>query len=161
MPQFDIANFAPQLVWLAIFFAVLYFGIVRPTLPKIDRVVTQRESAVGADLSAAEQAKSQADTTRAAYEQEIATARAQAQAQVAEAKAATARQIEAKLKSLGQELDAKTAAAQAQVDEARRAALADMSRVAEESASAIVERLIGRAPAEAEVRTAVAAAQGA
>jgi F-type H+-transporting ATPase subunit b len=61
MPQFDLANFVPQLVWLTIFFAVLYFGIVRLTLPKLAKTMDAREGQVANDIATAERAKGEAD----------------------------------------------------------------------------------------------------
>ena len=58
MPQFDSATWLPQLAWLAAIFAVLYFVVIRPTLPKVGRVIDERESRVAADLDAAVAASS-------------------------------------------------------------------------------------------------------
>ncbi len=159
MPQFDLANFVPQLAWLALFFAILYFAIVRPTLPKLDRVTDERESRVSTDLGAAESAKATADMTRESYEKAIAAAHSEAQAEVAAAKAGSARELETRLKALSADLDAKDAAAQAQIGAARQSALAEIDRVAGEAASAIVERLTGRAPKATELASALTAAQ--
>ncbi|MFS2111894.1 hypothetical protein ACCC88_19540, partial [Sphingomonas sp. Sphisp140] len=75
MPQFDFANvFLPQLVWLAIFFAVLYFAVVLPTLPKLGRTMQAREDQVTGDLDAAEAAKASADKLAADYEAGVAEA---------------------------------------------------------------------------------------
>ena len=106
MPQFDPANFLPQLAWLAAIFAVLYFVVVRPTLPKVGRVIDEREGVVSADLTAAETAKAEADTIRRRYDDGMATARAGAQASVAEARADSARTVEAQMKDLAGRLDA-------------------------------------------------------
>lgn len=56
MPQFEVANFIPQIAWLVLAFAVLYFGIVGATLPKLARTVTAREDKVSGDIIAAERA---------------------------------------------------------------------------------------------------------
>ena len=43
MPQFEFGTvFIPQLFWLAVFFVVLYFGIVRLTLPRLGKVMDER-----------------------------------------------------------------------------------------------------------------------
>ena len=158
MPQFQLENFIPQLAWLALFFVILYFGIVRATLPRISRVIDEREATVEADLSTAEGAKGEANSIRSAYEQEIAGARGQAQAAVAEAKSRTARAIEERLAKVNAEIEEKTGAAQAAIGAQREAAMGEVARIAEGAAGEIVERLIGRAAAQDDVKQAVGAA---
>lgn len=157
MPQFDLANFVPQLAWLALFFAILYFGIVRTTLPKLGRVIDEREATVTGDIATAETAKVEADSIRAAYETGIAEAQARAQAAVADAKARAARDSEARLAVVAGELDARAAEAQAAIAAARGNALGEIERIAGDAASDIVERLTGARPDAAAVSAAVAA----
>ena len=79
MPQFDFANVTwPQLAWLALFFVVLYFGVVRMTLPKLGKVMEQREDKITGDLSAAQAAKETADQVDARYHAEMDASREQA-----------------------------------------------------------------------------------
>lgn len=157
MPQFDLANFVPQLAWLALFFAILYFGIVQTTLPRLGRVIDQREATVTGDIATAETAKAEADSIRAAYETGIAEAQARAQAAVADAKARATRDTEARLAVVSGELDVRAAEAQAAIAAARDNALGEIERIAGDAASDIVERLTGVRPAAAAVEAAIAA----
>ena len=62
MPQFEFATvLVPQLFWLAVIFAVLYFGVIRLTLPKLGRVMESREAKVTGDLDSAAHAKAERD----------------------------------------------------------------------------------------------------
>jgi len=158
MPQFDLANFVPQLAWLTVFFLILYFGIIKATLPKIGRVVDERERTVGDDLSTAANAKTDADRIRADYEAAIAEAQAKAQQSVGEAKGEAGRSTEARLAELGRELEARIGEAQAGIVRAREGATAEIERIATEAAAEIVARLTGDKPAEGEVATAVSSA---
>lgn len=146
MPQFELANALPQIVWLAVIFAVLYLTLAHGALPRVEKVVRQRATLIGNDLAAAERAKGEAETTISAYEEKLAAARAQALKATAEAKAATARETEAKLKALDAGLADKSAAASARLDAARAEALAGLDAVAAEATADIVERLTGRRP---------------
>lgn len=160
MPQFQLDNFLPQLAWLALFFIILYFGVVKLTLPRIGRVMDEREQAVEGDLSTAEAARADAERIRADYAEGIAQAQAQAQGQVAEAKSKVGQKIEKKLAKLNAELDEKLAAAQASIAASRDSAMAEVDRIASEAASEIVERLTGARPTEADLAKALAAAGG-
>jgi F-type H+-transporting ATPase subunit b len=151
VPQFLPANFLPQLVWLGLIFAVLYFLVIRPTLPKVGKVIDEREGRVSSDIAAAEQAKGEADSIRHAYDAAMAEARAKAQASVGEARSAAGRAVEERMKALAATLDARQDEANSRVEAARTAARAQLDATAAEMTSELVERLTGLkvAPAEA------------
>jgi F-type H+-transporting ATPase subunit b len=160
MPQFNFANFVPQLAWLAVFFVILYFGIVRATLPRIGRLVDERENKVAGDISAAELAKTESDGVTRAYEAEIAEAHAAAQAAIAEAKAQAIRDSEKRLGEAAHEIEMRAAKAALGLETARAAAVVEIEKIAAEAAAEIVGRLSGRKPDETEARAAVVAAMG-
>jgi F-type H+-transporting ATPase subunit b len=160
MPQFEFSTFLPQMVWLAIFFAVLYFGVVRLTLPKVGRVIEAREDQVSGDLSAAQGAKAESDRMAADYDAGVAAAQDAARTRVTEARAAATQAIEAKLKVANAAVEAKSAKAQAELDAARSSALAEVESVAADAAADIVERLTGKRPADPVAAVAARAALG-
>jgi len=157
MPQFDPSNFLPQMFWLAIAFAILYFGVVRLTLPKIGKVVDERASIIAADLAAADVAHTAAGNTGAAYDAVLAKSREAATSVVNEAKAVTVRENEARLAALDAELNARLASADIRISDARAKALGEIEAAASEAAADVVERLTGVRPGELEARAAVAA----
>jgi F-type H+-transporting ATPase subunit b len=156
MPQFELANFIPQLAWLAVFFAILYFGIVRLTVPKIGQVIGEREQTVSGDIQTAEAAKAEADRIEADYAASVAAAREQAREAVNAARGRATKAVEQRLAAANAEVETKQAAAQAQLDAARVKALADVEAVAAEAAADIVERLTGARP---DTQTATRAVQ--
>jgi F-type H+-transporting ATPase subunit b len=157
VPQFDPANFLPQLAWLAAIFALLYFAVVRPTLPKVERIIDERESRVAADLDAAESAKGEADAIRTRYDDGMAQARESAQVEVAAARADAARAAEARLKELAAGLDARTGEATARLGTAREAARAKLAATTTELTGEAVARLTGLALPAAEIEAVLAA----
>ncbi len=157
MPQFDPANFIPQLVWLAAIFAVLYFFVVRPTLPKVGRVIDAREGKVAGDLDAAESAKGEADAIRTRYDEGMDAARKAAQAEVAAAREAAARASETRLKSLAGVLDGKATEAAERLAGARASAKASLTATAAELTGEAVQRLAGIDVPRAEIEAALAA----
>ena len=78
LPQLNPADFAPQLIWLAITFTVLYFILARVALPRIGEVIEERRDRVQRDLDSAERFKKETDAALAAYERALAEARAKA-----------------------------------------------------------------------------------
>jgi len=148
MPQFDFANvFVPQIAWLALFFAILYFGVVRLTLPKVGKVMQAREDQVTGDLDTAEQAKASADRLAADYDAGVAAAQESARASLAASRAKSAAAIEKKLAKANEKLGAQADAAEAELSAARARALGEIEGVAADAAADIVEKLTGKRPA--------------
>lgn len=156
MPQFEPSAFLAQLVWLAAIFAVLYFFVVRPTLPKVGRVIDERETRVAGDLDAAEQAKGAADEIRTRYDEGMAEARKAAQAAVAAARDKAARAAEARMAEVSASLDAKTEAAMTALATARASAQATLAATAADLTADAVKRLAGLDVAAADVEAALA-----
>ena len=85
MPQLDPSFFAPQLIWLAISFVILYVLMARVALPRIGDVLEARQDRIAHDLDAAATLKSEAETVLADYEQSLAKSHAEAQSLLANA----------------------------------------------------------------------------
>ncbi len=143
MPQLDPATFAPQLVWLAITFGILYWVLARRILPRIGAVLEDREQRIAQDLDRAMAFKAEADEAIEAYEKALAASRAEAHA--------LARQTQAALAASAAERQAKLAATLAQrlreadraIAESKRQALAGIGAIAAEVARAATLRLTG------------------
>jgi F-type H+-transporting ATPase subunit b len=157
MPQFDLANFVPQLAWLTVFFAILYFGIVRLTVPKLGRVMNEREETVSGDIRTAEAAKAEADWIEAEYAASVAAAREQAREAMNAARGRAAKATEERLAAANAEVGRKQQAAQAELDAARIRALSEIRLVAADAAADIVERLTGVRPEPEAAQRAVQA----
>ncbi len=159
MPQFQFAeNFLPQFFWLAAFFAILYFGIVKATLPRVGTVVDAREKQVNGDIASAEAAKAQADTFAADYAAELEAAHRNARAAIESAKGEASARFEAASRACDSALAEQAAAAEAVLDRARIKALAEIELVATDAACDIVERLTGNRPDAATLGKAASAA---
>ena len=149
MPQFDFSHvFWSQLAWLVVFFSILYFGIVRLTLPKLGRVMTAREDRVTGDIGAAEAAKDEADRMAIAHAASVVASQDVARAKLNAARASATASIEAKLAISKAALDARSDAAQAVLDTARRDAVGKIESVAADAAADIVEKLTGHRPGD-------------
>ena len=161
MPQFDFANvFIPQLFWLTLFFLVLYFGVVKTTLPRLGKVMDERENRITGDLENARRSKERADTLGEEVDAALTAKRDEARARIAAAKADASAASEKRLKAADTRIGKKLAEAEARIDEARRDAGDAIREIAVESAQSIVARLTGgepdRAAAQAEVDAALA-----
>jgi F-type H+-transporting ATPase subunit b len=158
MPQLLPADFAPQIVWLAIVFLVLYFAFSKLALPRIGDVLDARAERLDGDLERAQELRKKAETTRAAYEAELAKARGEAQstaAAVAQRMAAVAAEQQG---ALARRLAAEGKAAEARIAQAKNQAMTGLRQTAAELAAAAAVKLTGAPPPAERVVAAVDAA---
>ena len=155
-PPFNSQTFPSQLVWLVISFVLLYALMAKWALPQVARVVEGRQKGIADDISEADKLKRQSEEAVAAYEKALADARANAQAIANETRDKQAAEAEATRKRLEDELNRKLADSEKTIAATKQAAMANVRGIAEETASAIVERLIGAAPGQQAVANAVA-----
>lgn len=158
MPQLNFHDFAPQLVWLAITFIVLYVVMAKVALPRIGAVLEMRADRIKDDLDRAAALKEQTDRTIAAYEKARADARNQAVAVGRTTAAALAQKAAERQTKVGAELAGRIKAAETNIAAARDRAMAEIRNVAADIAADAAKRLVGLQVAPAEAQAAVAAA---
>ena len=145
MPQIEQLPliFTSQLFWLAVVFGLLFFGIGRGMLPKIQSTVEARETKIADDLKRAEAARAEAEETEAKWRVRMDAARADAAKLSQDAKQAAARDTEAKVKNAADKINSKVESAEAKLREAVQSARAEIEAVAAEATQEMVQRLTG------------------
>ena len=146
-----------QLFWLLLTLAVIYFGIGRAMVPKIEATIESRDARIAEDLAAAESARRSADTTEEAYRERMNESRAQALKMTAEAKQSSARAREALAATAEAANRDKIEAAETRLRAATDKALADIEGVAAEAAQEMVAKLGGISVSRGEAEQAVKA----
>ena len=149
--------FLSQLFWLLLVFGVIFFGVGRGMLPKIQSTVDAREKKIAEDLERAQAARAKADETEAAWRARMDAARAEAAQLSQEARQASAKDTEAKVKKAADKISLKAEAAEAKIRDAVTAARAEIEAVAAEAAQDMVQRLIGVTIDKKDAATAVKA----
>jgi F-type H+-transporting ATPase subunit b len=157
-PPFDQSTFASQLLWLVITFGAFYLLMQKVLVPRVGGILESRHSRLAQDIDGAARLKAEADAAVATYEGELAAARAKSNAISTAAREAAKVKAEAERRAIEASLADKLKAAEARISEIKTKAFADVGAVAEETASAVIEHLIGSAAAPTEVASAVAAA---
>ena len=158
MPQLDFTSWPPQLIWLAISFAALYFLMARIALPRIATVLEQRRDRIAADLDEAARLKQETEDALRSYEAALAEARAKAHAIAAETRDKLNAELDAERAKIDEEIAATTAQAEKRIGAVKKAALGEVDQAASEIAEAIVRLLIGTKPAKRDIAAAVKAA---
>jgi len=155
-PAFNTESFPPQVIWLAITFVVFYVILARLALPRISRVMSERQDRIADDLDEAERMQAESRDIEQAYEATLAEARAKAQSLLTKARDEARARHDERSRELETRLNEKITAAQREIAEARSRALGDIESIARQAAMQAVERIIGRKVDERTVETAVA-----
>jgi F-type H+-transporting ATPase subunit b len=143
MPQLDIATFAPQLIWLAITFILLYVVMAKAGLPRVGGILAARRGRIDGDLEQAAQMKSEAEAVMAAYDKALAEARTQAQITLRETTEQLAAFAAERQRKVAEELARETGAAERRIDAAKREAMASLRDVAVDVTRAAALKLTG------------------
>jgi F-type H+-transporting ATPase subunit b len=155
MPQLQPDDFAPQLIWLAIIFASLFFILSRQALPKIEKVLGERKSRISGDLEGARDAQRQSETAMERYEAEIAAARAKGQGAVRAAREKLDAELSEKRGVLDRQLAARAAETEKRIGGILEQASGEMEAMTSGVVSDIVKKLAGVEASAEEVRAAL------
>lgn len=149
MPQLDFATFGNQIFWLVVALAAIYLILSRVALPRIGRILGDRQGLMTADLAAAEDFKRKAREAEAAYDRALAEARAEAGKIVAANKAEIDAELKVAIAHADAEIAARTAESERRIAEIRDSAATDARNVAREVAAELVSTFGGRPDAAA------------
>ncbi len=155
LPQFEFQHWFGQIVYLLFLFALLYLLMAKVFGPRIRRVFDERAATISSAIEAARQVQAEAAGQAEAAKAEVEQARTSARATAAAAKARVTDEANARAEAEEAVVNARIAEAETAIGKTRDAAMTQVSAIAAETASAIVERLTGKAPSAAETAAAV------
>jgi F-type H+-transporting ATPase subunit b len=154
LPQFDLAQWPGQMVWMLIIFGVMFALFAKVFVPSVGGTIAQREDRISGDVGEARRLRDEADAQAAAAAADTAQARARAQKLALDAK--TKAQAEATAREAAEEAKLATtlSRAEAAINRTREAAMGHVREIASETALAIVEKLTGVAASADELKAA-------
>lgn len=158
-PPFDPSTFPSQLLWLAITFGLFYLFLKNAVLPRVGSILEVRRDRIAQDLDQASRMKEEADAAIAAYEQELAEARNKANAIGQQARDGAKADAETARKQVEAGLDNKLAEAEGRIASIKAAAMKEVGTIAADTATAIVEQLVGGKADKAAIVDAVKASR--
>ncbi|MDO1581202.1 F0F1 ATP synthase subunit B [Rhizobium oryzicola] len=158
-PPFDQSTYASQLLWLVITFGFFYLIMKNVIVPRVGGILEHRHDRIAQDLDEASRLKAEADAAVATYEKELAEARSKAGSIAEAARESAKAKAAADRAAIESELSEKLSAAEARIADIKAKAFAEVGTIAEETASAIVDRLIGAKATADDIRAAVSAAK--
>jgi F-type H+-transporting ATPase subunit b len=160
MPQLDPHDFAPQLVWLAITFVVLYLVMSKLAVPAISDTLDKRQGKIQSDLDAAEKASEDTRALVAAYEKRLADAREEARRLQRERAESDSAAATARLTELANTLNARIDEAEKRIAGQRAQVLENLEDMAHDIAADVYSKLSGQPADAGALKAKVAAAKG-
>ena len=154
LPQFDLAQWPGQMVWMLIIFGVMFALFAKVFVPSVGGTIADREDRISGDVGEARRLRDEADAQAAAAAAGTAQARAAAQKLALDAKAKA--HAEAAVREAAEEarLAATLSKAEAAISRTRETAMGHVRDIAADTAQAIVEKLTGAAATSAEMQAA-------
>jgi F-type H+-transporting ATPase subunit b len=144
MPQLNPHDMVPQLVWLAILFAVLYVLMATVAVPRISATLQAREGKITGDLAAAEKANEDARALIDAYQKRLHDARENARGLTRQREEADAAAAAARLAQLNERIGAQITEAEKRIATARASALSSLEQMANDVAQSVYAKLAGQ-----------------
>jgi F-type H+-transporting ATPase subunit b len=154
-PPLDPTTFAPQLIWLALSFGLLYLLLKRVALPRIGEMIEQRSDRIRRDLELAEKLKTDTEQALDNYERALSAARTRAGALAKDVRERLNADIQQQRAAVDEEIARQLAVAERSIGEAKAKALASVGDIAGDVAGAIVARLTGKEVSRDEVQRAL------
>ena len=155
LPQLNVDDFAPQLVWLALTFGALYWIMSRIALPRIADVIEKRRDHIATDIDAANQFKQRSEAAEAAYKSDLVDAKAKAHAIALETKDQLNATTDRQRADVDAKINAKLAESEQRIKSAKKSALKEVNVIATSTTAEIVNHLIGEKASDKDISQAI------
>ena len=155
MPQLDISTFSNQIFWLVITLVIIYFVLSKIALPRIASVLSDRQMTISNDIARAEDLKQSAIEAENAYNLALSEARAEAQMIIDEAKAEIKQELLQATEKADVEISKRAAESEKAILEMRKGALKAVEEVANDTAQAILAKVMPSLNDEKTIKKAV------
>lgn len=157
MPQLDPSVFSPQIIWLIITFVALYLIMAKTALPRVGKVLEERQDRIADDLEHAERLKAESVDIEAEYEKSLAEAKLAATNSIRDARDDLQKILDAEQAGADAKISARLSEAEGKIKAAKTEAMSDLEDIAVEAARSIVQKLTGSDLTEGDARRHVKA----
>jgi F-type H+-transporting ATPase subunit b len=155
LPQLDVTALAPQLIWLALTFLVLYYVLSKFTLPRISSVLDERKNRIERDIAEGERLNSETQNAIAEYEQKLTDARSKASNMVKENRDKVAAELETKRLAAEASDQTRMATAEERINSMKTEAMSQVTAISTETAQELIRKLVGTEVSSEEIQRAM------
>jgi len=155
LPQLDTNQWAGQMVWLVVIFAVFLLLMSKVFVPRLRKVIDTRGATIAEDLANARANRDEAEAQAKQAATETAEAHAAARKLAAEALARSNAEVAAATAAEDEKLGKRLGEAETRIRAQRDEAMGHVSDIASETASLLVQKLTGKAATAAALKSAL------
>ena len=143
MPQLNPEFWISQIFWLTLTFSTLYIILSKLILPKISANLESRKSQIQENIEAAEKQRESSESKLKEYDQIILKTKLDAKNIFKDAREKVIKDIGSKKEVLNNQIDGEIKKAEQEIELLRKGAPEKINKIAIETSSEIVKKLIG------------------
>ena len=143
MPQLNPEFWISQIFWLTLTFGILYIVLSKLILPKISANLELRKSQIQENVEAAEKQRESSETKLKEYDSIILKSKLEAKNIFKDVREKVIKDINSKKETLDKQIDVEIQKAEKEIDLLRKSAPEKINKIAIETSSELVKKLIG------------------
>ena len=143
MPQLNPEFWISQIFWLTLTFGILYVVLSKLILPKISANLELRKSQIQENVEAADKQRESSETKLKEYDNIILKSKLEAKNIFNDAREKVIKDINSKKETLDKQIDVEIQKAEKEIDLLRKSAPEKINKIAIETSSELVKKLIG------------------
>jgi F-type H+-transporting ATPase subunit b len=143
MPQLNPEFWISQIFWLTLTFGILYIVLSKLILPKISANLELRKSQIQENIEAAEKQRESSEFKLKEYDEIILKSKLEAKNIFKDAREKVLKDINSKREILDNQIDEEVKNAEKEIEILRKSAPEKINKIAIETSSELVKRLIG------------------
>ena len=143
MPQLNPEFWISQIFWLTLTFGILYVVLSKLILPKISINLELRKSQIQENIGAAEKQRKDSESKLKEYDNIILKSKLEAKNIFKDAREKLLKDINSKKESLDEQIDEEIKKVEQEIEELRKSAPKKINKIAIETSSELVKKLIG------------------
>ena len=143
MPQLNPEFWISQIFWLTLTFGILYIVLSKLILPKISANLELRKSQIQENVEAAEKQRESSETKLKEYDNIILKSKLEAKNIFKDAREKVIKDINSKKETLDKQIDVEIQKVEKEIDLLRKSAPEKINKIAIETSSELVKKLIG------------------
>ena len=143
MPQLNPEFWVSQIFWLTFTFGILYVVLSKLILPKISANLELRKSQISDNIEAADKQRKESEAKLKEYDEIISKSKIEAKSIFNQAREKALKDISAKKEVLDKQIDDEISKAEQEIKELRSGAAEKINRIAIETSSELIQKLIG------------------
>ena len=143
MPQLNPEFWISQIFWLSLTFGILYLVLSKLILPKISANLELRKSQIQENIEAAEKQRETSESKLKEYDKIILKSKQEAKNIFKDVREKVLKDIDLKKEALDKQIDEEIEKAEKEIDLLRRNAPEKIKKIAIETSSELVKKLLG------------------